>query len=149
MEDIKRILVVSRSTEDCKKAFHYGVCFAKAYGAGLSILHIEHDPFRNWQGLGILKLAKFEDEYRAMMKKARQDIDEMIEREHAQGLHVKEMIKEGEPVHEIMKVVTEEKVDLLIMAAHNEGRIEHIVYGRFNHEVVRRLPCSVFLVKGE
>jgi nucleotide-binding universal stress UspA family protein len=55
----------------------------------------------------------------------------------------------GEPVDEIMKVVAKKKIDLIIMAAHDEGKIEHIVFGRFNHEVVRRLPCSVLLVKGE
>jgi len=55
----------------------------------------------------------------------------------------------GEPVDEIMKVVAKKKIDLIIMAAHDEGKIEQIVFGRFNHEVVRRLPCFVLLVKGE
>jgi len=29
MEDVKRILVVSRDTKDCKKAVHYGVSLAR------------------------------------------------------------------------------------------------------------------------
>ena len=41
MEDVKRILVMSRSTKDCKKAVHYGISLAKTYGAQLSILHID------------------------------------------------------------------------------------------------------------
>jgi nucleotide-binding universal stress UspA family protein len=39
----------------------------------------------------------------------------------------------GEPVDEIMKLVAKKKIDLIIMAAHDEVKIEHIVFGRFNH----------------
>jgi nucleotide-binding universal stress UspA family protein len=149
MEDVRQILVVSRSTESCKRAFHYGVSLAKTYRANLSILHIEYDPFLHWGGFVVPRLADFENEYRSMMEKTRSDIADMIRSEKAEGLRIKEIVKEGEPVHEIMKAVADEKTDLLIMAAQDESRIEHMVYGRFNHEVVRKLPCSVFLVKGE
>ncbi len=46
---------------------------------------------------------------------------------------IKEMVKDGEPVHEIIKIVEAENIDLLIMTAHDETRIEHIVYDRINH----------------
>jgi nucleotide-binding universal stress UspA family protein len=149
MEDIKRILVVSRSTNDCEKAIHYGISLARTYGAQLSILHIEYEHLMQWTSFGVIKLSDVEKEYRAMMKKARKEIDEMIRKEEAQGLKIKETMKSGEPIHEIMTVVEKDKINLIIMAAHDEGRLEHVIYGRFNHEIVRRLPCSVFLVKGE
>jgi nucleotide-binding universal stress UspA family protein len=84
-----------------------------------------------------------------MVHEAKSDLDTMIQKERAGGMAIKEMVKDAEPVHEIVKIVEAENIDLLIMAAHDETRIEHIVYGRINHEIVRRLPCSVFLVKGE
>jgi nucleotide-binding universal stress UspA family protein len=149
MEDVKQVLVVSRSTTDCKKALHYGIFLAKSCGAKLSILHIEYDLLLKWGGFAIPRLIDVETEFRAMMKKVRKEIGELIRNEEARGMKIKEIVKTGEPVHETMKAVEKKKIDLVIMAAHDEGRIEHIVYGRFNHEVVRRLPCSVFLVKGE
>ena len=45
MEDVKRILVLSRSTKDCKKAVHYGISLARTCGAHLSILHVMYHPF--------------------------------------------------------------------------------------------------------
>ena len=84
-----------------------------------------------------------------MVEEVKSDLALMIKKERAQGMDIEEMVKDAEPVHEILRVVEEEKIDLLIMAAHNETRIEHIMYGWINHEIVRRLPCSVFLVKGE
>ncbi len=150
MEDVKRILVISRSTNDCKKAVHYGISLARTYGAQLSILHAMYDPFGIRGGsLPIPLLRSLEEEYRAMMRRVKSDLDMMIKKEKAEGMAIKEMVKDAEPVHEIVKIVEAENIDLLIMAAHNETRIEHIVYGRINHEIVRRLPCSVFLVKGE
>jgi nucleotide-binding universal stress UspA family protein len=150
MEEVKRILVMSRSTTDCKKAVHYGISLARAYGAQLSILHVMYDPFFLRGGsLPIPLLRALGEEYRAMALKVKNDLAVMIQQEKAGGMAIKEMVKNAEPVHEIMKTVEAEKIDLLIMAAHDEARIEHIVYGRINHEIVRRLPCSVFLVKGE
>jgi nucleotide-binding universal stress UspA family protein len=150
MEDVKRILVLSRSTTDCKKAVHYGISLARTYGAQLSILHTMYDPFfLKGSSLPIPLLRTLEEEYRAMVQEVKSDLDTMIQKERAEGMAIKEMVKDAEPVHEIVKIVEVENIDLLIMAAHDETRIEHIVYGRINHEIVRRLPCSVFLVKGE
>ena len=150
MEDVKRILVISRSTNDCKKAVHYGISLARTCGAQLSILHTMYDPFFLKGGsLPIPLLRALGEEYRAMVQEVKSDLDMMIQKERAEGMAIEEMVKDAEPVHEIVKIVEAEKIDLLIMAAHDEARIEHIVYGRINHEIVRRLPCSVFLVKGE
>ena len=45
MDDVKRILVVSRMTRFDRKALHYGASLAKQYGAELFVLYVMHDPF--------------------------------------------------------------------------------------------------------
>jgi universal stress protein A len=150
MEDIKRILVVSRWTDDCKKAIHYGISCAKLLNVGLTILQVEHDPLSLRAGALLLpSLRQVEEEYRAMMAQVKKEVDIIIRQEKAQGLAIRQVVKDAEPIREILEFVQEEKIDLLIMAAHDETRMEHIFYGRTNHEIVRRMPCSVFLVKGE
>ena len=149
MEDVKRILVLSRSTKDCKKAVHYGISLARTCGAHLTILHVMYDPFNLRFAPMAYNIPGLEEEYRAIMQEVKSDLALMIEKERAEGMDITEMVKDAEPVHELLKVVEAEKIDLLIMAAHNETRIEHIIYGWINHEIVRRLPCSVFLVKGK
>jgi nucleotide-binding universal stress UspA family protein len=149
MEDVKQILVLSRSTRDCKKAVHYGISLARRYNAQLSIVHVMYDPFFFRGGsLPIPFLKGLEEEYQAMIKEVKADLAMMVQKEKAEGMAIREIVKDAEPIHEIVKIVEAEKIDLLIMAAHNETRIEHVIYGRINHEIVRRLPCSVFLVKG-
>ncbi len=145
MDDIKRILVVSRLTAHCKKAVHYGISLAKKYNASLFVMHVVHNPF----GLEGWNLPPFERDFGILLKKSKKDIDAAINGEREKGMEIKEVIREGEPTTVVLEVVKEERIDLLIMLAHEEGRLEHFLFGRSNEEIVRRMPCSIFLVKKE
>ena len=150
MHDINRILVVSRWTKDCKKALHYGISLARSYHAELSILHIIRDTFEMSGGvLYMPRLADLEEGYRNSVEEVKRDFDAMIAAEHATGMAIKETIKDGEPAAEIFKAVETDKIDLVIMAHHEENRIEHYLFCRDNNKVIRKMPCSVMLVKTE
>ena len=144
MEDIKRILVVSRSTTDCKKALHYGISLAKQQNSKLYVLHVIHDPFSvdGWN----LPVPSLKQEYENLVKKTREDIDRIIKSEQADGLEITEWIRDGKPVDEVFAAVKEEKIDLIIMSAHEEGRLEHFLFGRTVEELTRKMPCSILLV---
>jgi universal stress protein A len=147
MEDIKKILVVSRMTRYCEKAVQYGVSLAKKYGAALSVVHVMHDPFgiEGWN----LPLPNLEQDYQNLLKKSRQQLDDIIAGENKSGMHIDVLIREGEPTTEILSIVSEKKMDLLIMLAHEEGRLEHFLFGRSNEALIRKMPCSILLVKKE
>ena len=145
MDDIKRILVVSRSTKNCKKALHYGISLAKQFNTKLYVLHIIHDPFSvdGWN----LPIPSLKQEYENLVKKAREEIDRIIKAEKADGLEITEWIRDGKPSEEVIAAVKEEKIDLIIMSAHEEGRFEHYLFGRAVEELTRKMLCSVLLVK--
>jgi nucleotide-binding universal stress UspA family protein len=147
MEDFKNILVVSRSTRYCIKAVHTGISLARKYGAKLYILHVIHDPFSldRWN----LPTPTIEDEYRKMITDAKKELDRMVQAEKAENLTVTEWVKDGQPVDEIRKVVESEHIDLIIMLAHREGRLEHLLFGKTNDAIIRKLPATLMLVKKE
>ena len=146
-DDIKRILVVSRMTKYCQKAVHYGVSLARKYGAELYVIHVIHNPF-GYEGWN-LPITSLKKDYQRIQQEAKDDLDRLIDSEKANGMAVKELIKEGEPTKEILKVIKEENIDLLIMLAHEEGRLEHFLFGRSNEALIRRMPCSILMVKKE
>jgi universal stress protein A len=150
MDDLKHILVLSRVTEDCRKAVHYGVSLAKKYGADLSILYVIHDPFsvEGWS-LPIPYLRALKEEQQKMREDIKKELDKIIAAEKTRGMNIKEFIKEGAPADEVSKVVKEEEIDLMIMPAHQEGRLEHLLFSRDNEKIIRAMPCSIFLVKHE
>ena len=150
MHDIKKILVVSKSTKECKEAFHNGVSIAKAFGAELNILHVLYDPFGlKGDGLAIPILKDYAEELKTMMDDVKHELDAMIKAEQAEGMHIKEIIIEGDPAKIIIKTIKEENTDLMIMAAHEEDRIEHFLFGRDDYKLVRQMPCSLMFVKVE
>ena len=148
MEDIERILVVTRSTKYCRKAVHYAVSLARKYDAEIVILHVIHNPFglEGWN-VPIISRKELEEEYRKMFEDAKADLDRIIAKERADGLPIKELVVEGDPQKTIFDLVEKEKIDLIVMIAYEQGRIEHWLFGRGTDEIVRRMPCSVFLVK--
>ena len=55
-----------------------------------------------------------------------------------------ELIREGNPATEIFQVV--KHIDLIILLAHEEGHVEHFLFGRSNDEIIRKMPCSILLM---
>ena len=148
MEDISRILVVTKSTKYCQKAVHYGVSLARKYGAQLFILHVIHNPFglAGWN-LPLAYRPELEKEYDDMFKKAKADLDRIIAAEKATGLPIQELIVEGDPTKKIFEVVEKEKIDLVVMLSYQQWRLEHWLFGHGLDELVRKMPCTVLLVQ--
>jgi nucleotide-binding universal stress UspA family protein len=106
-----------------------------------------HDPFgiEGWN----LPLPNLEKDYQNLLKKTRQELDQIIKEERQGGLDISIELKEGKPTAKILRTVKEEKIDLLVMLAHEEGHLEHFLFGRSNHELILKMPCSILLVKKE
>ncbi len=147
MNNIKRVLVVCMLTSRCGPVVRAAVDQARSFGAELYVAHIIHNPFgiEGWN----LPLPSLEQDLRRLLEKTRKDMDNLVAEEKRQGMAVKELIREGKPVDEIEKIVRDEKIDLLVLPAHEESRLEHLLFGRDNEDLIRRMPCSILLVKRE
>lgn len=150
MENIRRILVISRMTPYCREAIHCGVSLARKYDAKLHVLHLVSNPVDmkvvNAPGLFPNEECK---NYKNIQRDAKEELDKVIKQETRSGFPIKELISDRDPVEEIVKVVREEKIDLIIMLAHEEGRLEHALFGGEKDAIIRRMPCSILLLKKE
>ena len=147
MNDIKRILVVCRLTSRCGPVVRAAVDQARKFGAELYVAHIIHNPFgiEGWN----LPLPSLEEDLRRLLEKTRKDMEALVAEEKRQGMAVKELIREGRPAEEIEKIVRDEQIDLLVLPAHEESRLEHMLFGRDHEDLIRRMPCSILLVERE
>jgi nucleotide-binding universal stress UspA family protein len=71
----------------------------------------------------------------------------MVRAEQAEGLVIAEWVKDGNPADAIQSTVESQKVDLVLMLAHEEGRLEHFLFGKTNDAIIRQLPTTLMLVK--
>lgn len=151
MKNFERILVVSRMTAYCREAIRYGISLARKYDAELHVLHLVSNPIADMKAVNApgLFLSEEYKNYRDIQREAKEELDKVIKQETRDGFSIKERISDHDPVKEIAKVVSEEKIDLMIMLAHEEGRLEHALFGGENDAIIRSLPCSILLVKNE
>ena len=147
MDELNNILVLSRMTKHCEKAVNQGIAIADKFNAKLHVLHVFHNPFglEGWN----LPIYSLEKEYKKLQENAKADLDNLITVSKPDGMNVNIILKEGEPNKVLFKVIEEQNIDLLIFVSHSQWRMEHFLFGRSNEEIVRKLPCSVMLVKNE
>jgi nucleotide-binding universal stress UspA family protein len=79
----------------------------------------------------------------------RQQLDDSIKNESREGVPIEVLMPEGDPTEEVLKTVTEKNIDLLVMVAHEEGHVEHFLFGRSNQKLFLKMPCAILLVKKE
>lgn len=147
MEDVRRILVLALDIRNSRKAVRVGISLARHAGAELFVLHVVHDPLgaEGWN----LPFLAVDEAYKNALREAKEDLDGMIRQENEKGQKITEIVREGKPQEVIFKVLEESRIDLLIVPVHEEGRLEHFLFGRTTESIIRRMPCSVLLVKTE
>ncbi len=142
---MENILVAVRATKECVKVVEYATTLTRQFATRLYVIDVVHNPFayKGWN----LPMTDLDGEYHRLLKKIREELQRMVKDEQKKGLFVESMVREGDPVAVITQVVKEKKIELLVMAAHPEDRIEHFLFGRVNEMLIRKMPCSILLVK--
>ena len=150
MEGLNNILVVSMGSKHCLRAVQMGISIARKYDAKLFIVHISYNPFglEGWN-LPLSSRKTLQEEFAEMTLKEKKILDEYIISEDLTGLSIEQTEVEGNPKDEIPKLIEKKDIDLLVMVAHEQEHIEHFISGRDIHDLVRKMPCSIFLVRRE
>lgn len=151
MPEIKRILVVIRLTQNTRHALREGIDLAKVFRARLSVLRVYSEPV-DMEAVNAPGLFIKGEEYRnylSVREQYKEELDTAIRQVVRDGIDIQQFITREEPVAEIIRIVTEEHIDLVVALAHEEGRLEHLLFGGENDKLIRKLPCSILLVKHE
>ncbi|NQU08466.1 MAG: universal stress protein [Candidatus Abyssubacteria bacterium] len=146
MIKIEKILFPTDFSEHSKHAFTYALSFAKEYGARLYMLHVIEDVqyLANAYMFDVPMMPSFAD----MEQNRQKEMEEFIEREVADAsVSVEKVIKHGRPFVEIIQMAREENVDLIVIATHGRGGLEHVLFGSTAEKVVRKAPCPVLSIR--
>jgi nucleotide-binding universal stress UspA family protein len=148
MENFTNILVIIRMIPSSRKAVRVGISLARKFDAKLLVLHLVSNPV---DLMAVNAPGLFSDEqyknYLDSCQEAKEQLDKVIKQEVRDGFPIKELISDRNPVEEVVKVAKKEKIDLILLSAHEEGRLEHALFGGENDAVLRKMPCSILLVK--
>ena len=146
MIKIEKILFPTDFSEHSKHAFSYALSFAKEYGAALHMLHVVEDIqyLANAYMFDVPMMPSFADMEQNRLK----EMQEFIDREVADSsVTIEKIIRHGRPFIEILQVAREENIDLIVIATHGRGGLEHALFGSVAEKVVRKAPCPVLSIR--
>jgi len=143
--DVKNILVNFTPTRDWVGVAEHAIRHARKLGARLYFIDVIHDPF-GYSGWN-LPMPSLEKEYESIVEEARDRLRALVQAEKDRGVVIESIVREGDPVAQITEVIKEKEIDLLVVPAHQEDRLESFLFGSVNQKLIREMPCSIMLLK--
>jgi len=142
--DLKRILVPTDFSESARHALRYGVSFAREYEAELLLLHVVENLTVGYASdLFPVPMAEVFEEISGYAKAELAKLGTVV---REKGLAARELVAQGKPSAEIVRVAREETVDMIVLGTHGKGMLDKALFGSTAERVIRRAPCPVLTV---
>src|SRR4030043_2185695 len=149
---IKTILFATDLSKNSAYAFYYAVRMAKRDEAKIVILHAVEPLPPMLVSFGDFSHKVAQDRWDETAKKFKERIQDISVKVDTRtgissvDLISKILIRLGQPVEEILKVVEEEGCDIIVLGTHGKGFLEQTFLGSVSSSVLLRTRKPVFIV---
>lgn len=141
MLPIKKILVPTDFSDSAHHALRYALTFAVELKAEILLLHVVETLAVGYASdLFPVPMAEV---FQEMSGYARAEVAKLAEEVRAKGAAARELVVQGKPSAEIVRVAQEEAVDLLVLGTHGKGMLDQALFGSTTERVIRKAPCPV------
>jgi nucleotide-binding universal stress UspA family protein len=142
--NLKRILVPTDFSESARHALLYGTSFAREYEGELLLLHVVENLTVGYASdLFPVPMAEVFDEISGY---AKAELAKLGAEVRQKGIAVRELVVQGKPSAEIVRVAREETADMIVLGTHGKGMLDKALFGSTAERVIRRAPCPVLTV---
>ena len=152
MTTFQRILVPTDFSNCSQLACDMAMKLALTYGSSIELVHVYEPPA--WQGFVIPELVvSMPNEASTSLNefvqtRTRRSLDHLVEKLQRAGVaQVRHRTESGEPGAVLVRLVEEEKFDLIVMGTHGRKGFERLVMGSVAERVVRQAKCPVLTVR--
>lgn len=144
---LKKILLPTDFSGCANYALPYAAAIARAAKAQIICVHVVEPvvPALGYTGLADpMPLADISEQ---LEDSAERQLPKLAECEECTGLNVEEVIVHGDAAAEIVRVASEQEVDLIVISSHGRTGFGRIIFGSTAESVVRHASCPVLVVK--
>jgi nucleotide-binding universal stress UspA family protein len=145
MINLKRVLVPTDFSESAANALRYGLSFAKEYRAQLTLLHVV-ETFSVGYASDLFPVPMTEV-FEEMAGYARSELEKLAASARERGVDVREVVAQGKPAAEIIRLAHEDNTDMIVLGTHGKGVLDHALFGSTTERVVRKAPCPVLVCR--
>ena len=147
---MKKILVPTDFSKPSIIALEVAVDIAKKYGADVIFLNVvEEATDGSFNVGGEVSKGNMEDRLFTlkMIEKAKKQLDKLVTDPKFSGVKVIGALRVGNPFHGMRTIITEQKVDLVVMGTSGRSKLEEILIGSNTERVIRYARCPVLTVQ--
>ncbi|MEJ7646625.1 MAG: universal stress protein [Chryseolinea sp.] len=144
---MKRILVPTDFSKPASIACDVAADIARRAGAEITLLHVIEEAIGNSMNVEgqVSADGGWEEKLFTMklIEKAKKQMTKLTEDPRFEGIRVNQQLRVGTPYHGMNKIITEKKVDLVVMGTAGHSDLEHMIIGSNTEKVVRTAHCPV------
>lgn len=148
---MKKILVPTDFSKAAQIATEVARDIAKKAGSELILLHVIEEA--SGGSFNVEGEAKYGGDVEdklftiALIKKAKKQMENLLSNPMFNGVKVKSELKIGTPFHGMRTIITEKKVDLVVMGTAGQTKVQEMIIGTNTEKVVRHAKCPVLTVQ--
>lgn len=142
---VERILVPVDFSDHAQRALANAKYLAAAVGASVQLLHVVEQVIHpSFYAVGKTTLTQLDPE---LPVRCRQHLAAWFDTTPGPPVPAEYHVSEGKAVSEIVRFAEQDGSDLIVIATHGLGGLQHFLLGSVTEKVVRRAPCPVLTVK--
>ncbi len=132
----------SEFTDDIVK---YATEIAQKFGSTIHLIHVipNMDYFTPYESF--MAAENMVTVQKGVEAEVQRDLEKVADK--IAGVPVTRAVRTGVSFVEIVEYVKNEHIELVIMATHGRGGLEHIIIGSVAEKVVRKSPCPVLTIR--
>jgi nucleotide-binding universal stress UspA family protein len=144
---MKKILVPTDFSKPAMIAAEVAADIAKRANAELTLLHVVEEAVGNSLNVEgqVSSDGNWEEKLFTMklIEKAKKQMTKLVEDSKFEGVKVKQELRIGSPYHGMNTIITERKVDLVVMGTAGHSELEQMIIGSNTEKIVRMSHCPV------
>ena len=142
--EVKKILWPTDFSSNAEKALDYVTSLSQKYQTEVHVLYVIQELAQHPPWYGDFDKSHFDKIQDWEMKTAKKRLDEICEK-YLQGcpLYIKH-IASGDPAQEILKLIRQERIDMVVMASH--GAKAHFRFGGVAEKVLKNSSVPVVVI---
>jgi nucleotide-binding universal stress UspA family protein len=138
---LKSVLLATDLSETSQKALRHAVAIARHYGAKFYLAHVVSGLVYTLPGPQALELAS-----EAAERDVLQLEHDLVESGSLDGVDHEFLVRKGVVWEELQSIISQERVDLVVLGTHGRHGIEKLLLGSVAEQVFRRANCLVLTV---
>jgi nucleotide-binding universal stress UspA family protein len=146
---MKKILVPTDFSKASINAVDVAYDIAKRSGSSITLLHVIEEAGTDSYSIVGQGHPTNQEETRFMIeliKKSKAQLEKLVTDKKYQDVSIEGELRIGNAFHGMRTIITEHKVDLVVMGTRGHTKIEEMVIGSNTERVVRQMRCPVLTV---